>query len=791
MSVMKTYISAVILLIVCVFATECNVLAEPIARITGDVATEFGTYQPVLIDVVPAVNPYTINEDFSNVVNFNNFDLNTEAEALLLENGFACTASCYRQVYDIYNECEDRGIPAFVTSDACLHTYHILYDNMLRILEVQYFYNDLDKLTIALIEHIQTSYESATDSTVKEAALEAKAYLYVALSLLLGSSDMVDEDVKNRVDEEIAQIYALSDGYIYSPLLYRDDYPYREDYSQYKPRGHYTRTPELERYFRAMMWLGRITFSLTLPYATQEGTRCTTRQALLISRALALSNVEDKSAAHVWENIYQPTVFFVGKSDDITFDLYLGIAKEVFGDDFLSQSVDVLAEDADIDSFISRALELPDPEITVTAGKGLRVMGQRYIPDSYMLDQLVFMNVDRFMPRGLDVMAVLGSERAYEILDTVYHDTQYLNYIEQMEMLKAKFAGYASEIWAQNLYYNWLYTLIPLLEIKGAGYPVFMQNQPWIDKNLNTTLGSWAELRHDSILYAKQSETYIIGVPPEPPYVMGYVEPEPEVYGRLAALADFMERGLDERGLLDSDIGDRLEQFENCMLALTDIAVKELTNITPTPQEFALIANFGGIIESLNTFPGETIFQSKADDYMAVIADVHTDPNSNTALEVGVGHPLKIYVIAPVSGIPTMTVGGIFSYHEFTQSLADGRLTDEEWQLFQSGPDAKPMPVWTESFIAGESSMNDETFHYDANERTVIAAIDDNSLPLSFELRQNYPNPFNPTTSIPFTLPEPGNVTIDIYNINGQKVDTLINRYLEAGRHTVYWDGAC
>ena len=70
--------------------------------------------------------------------------------------------------------------------------------------------------------------------------------------------------------------------------------------------------------------------------------------------------------------------------------------------------------------------------------------------------------------------------------------------------------------WAQNLYWNWLYTLLPLLEPKGEGWPVFMQNQAWTDKSLNTALGSWAELRHDTILYAKQSETEK-SIPPVPP----------------------------------------------------------------------------------------------------------------------------------------------------------------------------------------------------------------------------------------------------------------------------------
>ncbi|MFC1477498.1 FlgD immunoglobulin-like domain containing protein [candidate division KSB1 bacterium] len=58
-----------------------------------------------------------------------------------------------------------------------------------------------------------------------------------------------------------------------------------------------------------------------------------------------------------------------------------------------------------------------------------------------------------------------------------------------------------------------------------------------------------------------------------------------------------------------------------------------------------------------------------------------------------------------------------------------------------------------------------------------------------FTLEQNYPNPFNPETRIGFTLPKAENVTLDVYNILGQKVKTLVSQMLPAGAHTVSWNG--
>ena len=66
----------------------------------------------------------------------------------------------------------------------------------------------------------------------------------------------------------------------------------------------------------------------------------------------------------------------------------------------------------------------------------------------------------------------------------------------------------------------------------------------------------------------------------------------------------------------------------------------------------------------------------------------------------------------------------------------------------------------------------------------------DEAAPAAFAVAQNSPNPFNPTTTISFTIAEAGNVSIDVFNVAGQNVDTIANEFMGAGSHAVVWDAS-
>ncbi|HQG45689.1 MAG TPA: DUF3160 domain-containing protein, partial [bacterium] len=483
-------------------AGAASLPAQMIAEISRPVATEFGTYIPYPVTITPAAPAWTVAPDLSNVVNKADFSFTAQESSLLVNQGFFVTphdnGSGYREIYDSYNEAREQNIPIFVTTDALLHTFHLVFDRMLMEIELDHFYGDLDRLLTGLLDiTLHRHYPALSDDSTRAALMRTIDYLIVAKKLLEPNYDPGINGGRWQLELPLIAAHLKPEN---SPI-----FGYEEDYTQYIVRGHYTRSDSLRRYFQAMMWLGRMTFAAD-PRLTAEVNRSATLSALLLLQALQQLEITGQSALSVWERIYSPTVFFVGKSDDTTPSTYNDLIGQAWGDKFAEMEINTIRLAPAYDQFMQAAMALPGPLIKYPGQpQGFRFMGQRFIPDSYVFDQLVYSNIPgRFMPKGFDVMTVLGSPRARAHLQAM-GEMANSDYKKRLDELCAEFAGLPDTAWAQNLYWNWLYSLMPLLFPKGAGYPPFMQNPAWEDKELFAALGSWAELRHDTILYAKQS----------------------------------------------------------------------------------------------------------------------------------------------------------------------------------------------------------------------------------------------------------------------------------------------
>ena len=85
-------------------------------------------------------------------------------------------------------------------------------------------------------------------------------------------------------------------------------------------------------------------------------------------------------------------------------------------------------------------------------------------------------------------------------------------------------------------------------------------------------------------------------------------------------------------------------------------------------------------------------------------------------------------------------------------------------------------------------TTTDETGHF-ALPLRAFSTVRGTALPTDFALGQNYPNPFNPSTIIPYQLPTAGHVRLEVFNMLGQRLATLVDGERTAGAHTAQWDG--
>ena len=690
-------------------ATPASIEAQP--------HPAFASFRAEPVTVIPAIQQEEVDPAFGNVLV--PLALSPEPAAGLATQGVVASPRNYPEFHTLYKETLDANLPIFVTSDALLHTYHLIFDQLLRSLEEHVFLPDLRQLNQMLLEETSRQYEQLRGTTWEDAA--RRVYAYIAVGSRLADPDFqIPDPVKELAEAELALIDAAA-GPRPSPIF--PLLKYGEDYSQYIPRGHYTQNDLLKAYFRSMMWYGRMTFRLGDPEDPTVGPG-ETRMALLLSLAVRDGRAGGTSAMQLWQELYDPTAFLVGRSDDLTIDQYLGIMDTVYGP---QADVMTLADDARLETFITAARELPAPRILgliaddykpIEATQGLRLMGQRFVPDAYIFQKLIHPQVpDRFLPSGLDVMAVMGSERArfWQMQDLSSQSTQYS---KQFNELTGWLGGLQQDEWVETAYNGWLYTLRPLLSPPGEGYPRFMQSTAWQDKQLNTALGSWAELKHDTILYAKQAYGGLGGCgwpsPPAPLAAQNYVEPVPEVFARIAALADMTRQGLEERGLLQRipteefnvPLSERLQSLASLALDFKGIAEKELQGQPLTDEEQSSLGGFGNYMEDVVIWVNG---EKPELDPAAVIADVVTDPNSGNVLEVGIGNVHELYVVAPIpqeNGSLTLTVarGGIFSYYEFP---SPERLTDEAWRAQLKNGQMPDQPEFTRGFSVPEAARLD------------------------------------------------------------------------------------
>jgi hypothetical protein len=399
-------------------------------------------------------------------------------------------------------------------------------------------------------------------------------------------------------------------------------------------------------------------------------------------------------------------------------------------------------------------------------------------------------------------MFALGNDAAAQLLIpelNTYH------YSSNLAALRYLFNGFTQEYWNSSLYRQWLNALRKMNppDDKSA-LPPFMNTAAFWQQKLNTQLASWAELRHDNLLYAKQSYTGV----PICSYPYSYVEPFPELFEALINIGsagyNYFQDFIFSDPYIKSSVLGYFTSLQTISDTLRIISQKELDNIQLSEQEMNFLknmmfevqnyagTNYEGWFPKLLYRDNETNYtRLMGKDYL--VADIHTTPSDcfgamhGWVKHVGTGPvDMGVFIAKIPGGQLCAFAGPLLSFRDYTTN--DWlRLTDEEWNneyLFYS-----MRPDWVNIYLA-DSSGNSRGPGLQLI--TSVENIKNKTIPSTQLIARNYPNPFNPSTIISFTIPfnlTNSQTELIVYNIQGEVVKKLVDEILPSGNYVTRWDG--
>jgi hypothetical protein len=245
------------------------------------------------------------------------FRLNAEELALFKKNGFVASQRLGTWSFgEIHYRLFKNDLPIFVTSDAILHAWHESYDAILAELESLIFSSMLSEILKQMSEKLVEAQTDYGQGQMEAGLLDADFFLTTARSFLSGG--IVPSPL--RQDARVAEALRLCSGseMVEYPLFGKKR---QLDCSQFTPRGRYSETPELQRYFRAMMWCGRIDFRLA--GNPDESSPREMAGALVLHDLMRRAGQFSK-----WVELDQLLQTFVGRADSLNFAQLDSILRE-------------------------------------------------------------------------------------------------------------------------------------------------------------------------------------------------------------------------------------------------------------------------------------------------------------------------------------------------------------------------------------------------------------------------------------------------------------------------------
>lgn len=629
----------------------------------------------------------------------------------LAQNGFAIVPAQHEQLFHVYEQNDYSCFPSFVTTDLYLQLFHLYFDCMLREIEENKLHAMMTKLSLSMYLKLYQQANSTDNEEIKSLATYDAAFFAIAYELFTGAS-IGTSDFQAITKPEVKRVMDSKNDF--SDFI--EDYQnVMFSYSLFRPRGHYSRNENLKKYFRGMMWLQSVPFGLDEEISL--------RRAIVMADALN----NEKNAQKDYDQLNVLLNYLMGSADNLSIPQVQAEIKKI------GKPLGELLSDANAIATIKKNLdEIGEkqtrirPKFEMTSHNKVCLMPQRYQPDAEVLQEMVDYDNDptkRATPKGLDFFAAMGVSPAEQIL--IEEGQQWKDFKPMLTKMKTRM----QEInWDETIATQWMNAL-KVVSDKADNQPYFMGTPEWDKKNLNAMLASWAELKHDAILYAKQpfgAECGGGGLPD--PVVMGYVEPNVGFWKKAIELLDNTSKLLKEQGMLTEKVDDATTRIREEAEFLLRMSEKELRGEALVDEEYDQIKCMGATFENISLDllrqPNQSLMGwddvQGADKKVALIADVYTanaknNPDKSVLFE-GVGLADEIYVIVEIEGCLYIARGAVLSYREFTQPMDLQRLTDEEWQKQLEQEPRKGVPDWMKSILVpmpeGQKPELNEEFFY-------------------------------------------------------------------------------